>query len=140
MATYVKHEQFVEDLANKVHDLSADTLTIALTTNGNLPTAANSILGNLTTISPYTNLSARAITITSSTETSGVLKLILVDLVLTASGAVATFRWVDMYNDTPSSPLNPLISFWDYGSDVTLANTETFTIDFSASNGVLTIT
>ncbi len=141
MATYVKHEQFVEDLANKVHDLSADTLTIALTTAANPPVAGNSILGDLSSgeIS-YTNLSARAITITSSTETSGVLKLILVDLVLTASGAVATFRWVDLYNDTPSSPLNPLISFWDYGSNVTLANTETFTIDFSASNGVLTIT
>ena len=138
MATYVKHQVFVEDIANKVHDLGADVLTIALTTNGNLPVVTNAILANLTEIN-YANLSARTITITSAVHTTGTLKLILVDLVLTASAAVATFRWVDMYNDTPSSPLNPLISFWDHGSDVTLANTETFTIDFSAANGVLTI-
>ena len=138
MATYVKHQVFVEDLANKVHDLSVDTLTIALLANASLPVVTNAILGNLTVIN-YANLSARAITITSAVHTTGTLKLILADLVLTASGAVATFRWVDMWNDTPSSPADPLISFWDYGSDVTLANTETFTIDFSAANGVLTI-
>jgi hypothetical protein len=57
--------------------------------------------------------------------------------VLTASGAVATFRYVDIYNDTPSSPLDPLIGWYDYGADVTLANGETFTIDFDQSLGFI---
>ena len=136
MATYNKHQQFVEDMAEKVHNLGADALTLALTTNANAPVATNSILANLTQIS-YTNLSSRVLTISSSAQASGTYKLVLADLVLTASGAVATFRHVEMYNDTPTSPADPLISWWDYGSDVTLANLETFTFDADATNGVI---
>lgn len=138
MAAYNKHQQFAEDMPEKVHNLGADALTIALTTNANAPIATNSILGNLTQIA-YTNLSSRVLSISTSAQTTGTYKLVLADLVLTASGAVATFRWADMYNDTPTSPADPLISYWDYGSDVTLANLETFTLDFDATNGVLQI-
>lgn len=132
MAAYNKHDQFVEDICNKVHDLSSDALTVALTAAASAPVAGDSILSDLTEIS-YTNLSARVITTSSSTQTSGTYTLVMTDLVLTASGAVATFRYVDIYNDTPASPLNPLICWFDYGSDVDLATSETFTIDFGAS-------
>lgn len=138
MAAYNKINQFSEDLAKGVHNLSSNALTIALTTTANKPTASNATLSALTQIS-YTNLSARVPTITSCVQTSGTLKLILVDLVLTASGAVAAFGPVVLYNDTPTSPADPLICWWEYGSDVTLANTETFTIDFDNTNGVLQI-
>jgi hypothetical protein len=138
MATYNKFNQFVEDVAEKVHNLGADVLTIALTAAANAPVATNSILGNLTQIA-YTNLSSRVITISTSAQTSGTYKLVLNDLVLTASGAVATFRYVVIYNDTPTSPADPLIAWYDYGSDVTLANGETFTIDFDGVNGFLQI-
>ena len=140
MATYVKNFQFVEDLAHQVHDLSSDALTYYLTTDAAAPAAANSVLGDITEIDSgnYTNLSTRvAGSPTTSTQTSGTYLLLLPDLVLTASGAVATFHWVGLYNDTPETPLNPLISYWDYGSDVTLANTETFTIDFTTSTMTL---
>jgi hypothetical protein len=138
MAAYNKINQFVQDLAQKVHNLASDAITVFLTTNANAPVATNTVLANITQIA-YTNLSARVPTITSCTQTSGTLKLILVDLVLTASGAVATFRMVGIYNDTPTSPADPLIAWYDYGSDVTLANGETFTIDFDGSNGFLQI-
>lgn len=138
MAAYNKHNQFVEDVAEKVHNLGADALTIALTAAAFAPVATNSVLANLTQIA-YTNLSARVITISTSVQTSGTYKLTLADLVLTASGAVATFRYVDMYNDTPVAPADPLIAWWDYGADVTLAASETFTVDFDATNGVLQI-
>jgi hypothetical protein len=59
-------------------------------------------------------------------------------LLLTASGTVATFRYVVLYDDSSTNDL--LISWWDYGSDVTLANTETFNIDFDQSNGVFSTT
>ena len=136
MATYNKINSFVEAMAEKSHNLGADALTRALTTNANAPVATNTILANLTQIA-YTNLSSRALTISSSSQSSGTYKLVLADLVLTASGAVATFRHVAMYNDTATS--DELISWWDYGADVTLANTETFTFDADASAGVLTI-
>ncbi len=139
MASYNKINSFVLDLGKKVHDLSADALTIALTTTANAPVATNTVLANLTQIS-YTNLGSRVPGITSYTQTSGTAKLILADLVLTATGAVAAFGEVVLYNDTPAgTPTDPLIAWWAYGSDVTLASTETFTIDFDGSGGVLTI-
>jgi hypothetical protein len=136
MATYNKFQVFVENIAEGVHNLGADALTIALTATANAPVATNSILANLTQIS-YTNLSARVVTVTASSHTTGTYKLVATDLVLTASGAVAAFQYVVLYNDTPTSPADPLIAWWDYGSAVTLANGETFTIDFDGSNGVL---
>ena len=56
-----------------------------------------------------------------------------------ASGAVATFRHVLIYNDTATVRVDALIGWYDYGADVTLANGETFTIDFDGTNGVLTL-
>lgn len=137
MASLNKFNQFVEDLAEKVHNLQSDTLTVALCASANAPVATNSILANLTQIS-YTNCSARAITVTSSAQTSGTYKLVLQDLVLTASGGdVAAFRYVVIYNDTPTSPADPLIGWYDYGASVTITNGNSFTIDFDGTNGFL---
>ena len=132
MATYNKINQFVEDICHGVHDLETDQLTVALTAAANAPVAGNSVLADLTEIS-YTNLSSRNITTSSSGQTSGSYTLVLTDLQLDASGgSVATFRYVAIYNDTPSSPADPLICWYDYGSDVDLADGESFTIDFGA--------
>lgn len=134
MATFNKINSFVEAVMEKVHNLQSDTLTVALTTNANAPVASNTQLSNITPIA-YTNLSARVITVSTSAQTSGTYKLVLANLVLTASGAVATFRHVLIYNDTATN--DELIGWIDYGSDVTLASGETFTIDFDGTNGLL---
>jgi hypothetical protein len=134
MAAYNKFQIFVEDLAEGIHDLDTDQLTVALTAAASAPVATNNLLADLTEIS-YTNLSTRNITLTSSAHTTGTYKLTLTDLVLTASGAVATFRYVAIYNDGTVGKVNPLIAWYDHGSNVTLANGETFTIDFDDSNG-----
>jgi hypothetical protein len=140
MAAFVKIYQFVDDLAEGVHNLLTGALTVALTTNTTPPAQTNTILANLTGAIAYTNLSTRVIGApTSSTQTTGTYKLILPDLVLTASGPVATFRWVVIFNDTPTSPADPLICYFDYGADVTLAAGETFTLDFDGANGLLQI-
>ena len=136
MATFNKINSFVENLAEKVHNLGSDTLTVALTAAANAPVATNTILANLTEID-YTNCSARNITTTTSAQTTGTYKLVLADLVLTASGAVGPFRYVVIYNNTATN--DELIGWYDYGSEVTLASGETFTIDFNATDGVLTI-
>jgi hypothetical protein len=139
MASYTKFQAFVEHMAEKVHNLGADQFTLALTTNANAPANTNSVLADLTQIS-YTNLSSRDFgATTSSAQTSGTYKLVIPDLVLTASGAVATFRWVVFYNNTPTSPADPLISYFDHGSDVTLANGETYTFDADGTNGILQV-
>ena len=133
MAAFNKINSFVEDLAEKVHNLGSDAITCALTATANAPVATNTILGNLTQIS-YTNLSARVFTVTTSAQSSGTYTWLLADLVLTASGgSVAAFQYVAIYNDTPTSPVDPLIGWYNYGSALTLADTETLTIDFTTS-------
>jgi hypothetical protein len=134
MAAFVKFNSFVEAVAEKAHNLGSDQLVIALTAAANAPTSSNTVLANLTQIS-YTNLSSRNVTTSASSQTSGTYKLVCNDLVLTASGSVATFRYVVLYNSTATN--GELIGYWDYGSDVTLANGETFTVDFDGTNGVL---
>ena len=136
MAAYNKFNQFVEDLAVGVHDCATDQFTVGLTTNANAPTAANSVLANITEIS-YTNLSSRNLTTSTASQTSGTYTQLFADLTLTASGAVATFRWVFIYNNTPTSPADPLVGYYDYGSDLTLASSETLDIDFTTSTFTL---
>lgn len=132
MATFNKFNAFVEALAEKVHNLGSDQLTVALTNT--LPTASNSVLADVSEIS-YTNLSSRNITTSSSTQTSGTYKLVVADLVLSATGAVGPFRYVVVYNSTTAS--GNLVCWFDYGSSISLANGDTLTIDFDGTNGLL---
>lgn len=145
MAAFVKLNGFVEHLAEKVHNLQTDQLVIALTnvapaseTANPQSTTAACVLGSLTQIS-YTNLSTRNITTSTSLQTAGTYKLVLNDLTLSATGTVGPFRYIYVYNDTPTSPLDPLIGYYDYGTALTLNNGESLTIDFDQTNGVLTL-
>lgn len=142
MASYNKFESFVEHLAEKVHNLGADTLKTLLSNDA--PSAASDavkadLTSELGTGGGYTS-GGTAHTISSSAQTSGTYKLVLADVVFTASGGtIGAFRYAVLYNDTPTSPADPLIGWWDYGSSITLADGETFTVDCSPTNGVLTI-
>ena len=133
MATFSKFNSFVEALSEKVHNLGADTLTVALTNT--LPVNTNTVLANITQIA-YTNLSSRVLAGVTSAQTTGTYKLDADDLVLTASGTVAQFRYVVLYNDTAAS--DELIGWYDYGAAVDLLNGETFTITWDAA-GILTL-
>ncbi len=133
MAVFNKFNAWAENMVEAAN-LGTDTFVVALTNT--LPTAANSVLADITQIS-YTNLSARTLTTASSSRTGGTYSLAFNDLTLTASGAVATFRYVVIYDDTVTSPADPLVGWYDYGSAITMANAETLLIDFGAN--VLTV-
>jgi len=134
MASFVKIHSFVENLAEKLIDLSGASLTVALTNTAH--TAAWDELADLTEVS-YTNCSSRVITVSTSAQTDGTYKLVCADLTLTASGAVGPFRYIYIYDD--GSTGDKLICYYDYGSSVTLASGDTFKIDFDGTNGVLTL-
>jgi len=135
MASFVKIHSFVEALAEKKIDLSGAELTIALTNTAHTSTWDE--LVDLTEIS-YTNCSTRVVTVSASSQTTGTYKLVLTDLVLTASGAVGPFRYVYLYDD--GSTGDKLIAYWDYGESITLNNSgDKFTVNFDGSAGVLTI-
>lgn len=136
MASFVKFQPFVEALAEKKHNLGSDQIVVALCNAANAPDATDAVLTDITPIS-YTNLSSRNVTTASSAQSSGTYKLTLTDLVLTASGTVAGFRYVVLYNDTATN--DDLIGYYDYTSDLVLLNGETLTINFDDAAGVLTI-
>jgi hypothetical protein len=138
MASFNKFNQFVEDLANGVHNLGSDTLKVYLS-NTAPDAAADAVKADLAEITNQNGYTAPVtVTVDSSTESSGTYTLaVTTDIVVTATGAVGPFRYVVLYNDTPTSPADPLIGWWDYASSISLADTETFTIDFTAS--ILTI-
>jgi hypothetical protein len=121
-----------------VHDFDAHTFKVALTNSA--PVNTNTVLANITQISNGNGYTTGGTATSISTSTSsGTAKVTGTDVVFTASGgSVGPFRYAVLYNDTPSSPADPLMAWWDYGSSVTLADTETFTVDFDATNGIAT--
>ena len=138
MASFNKFNSFVEALAEKVHNLGSDTLKVYLSNTA--PVATNTVKADIAEISAgngYTT-GGNTATVTSSSQTSGTYKLVLADpATWTATGSVGPFRYAILYNDTATN--DELIGWWDYGSSITLANGETFKVDFDPTNGVLTI-
>ncbi len=134
MASFNKYQHFVASISNKKYNFASDTLKIALTVAS--PVNTNVAIGDITQIS-YTNLSSQTITTTSSVQTSGTYNLILVNWTGTASGAVASFRYVTIQNSTATS--FELVGWYDYGSSVTLANGDTFTVSFDQTNGLFSL-
>lgn len=136
MATFNKFEAFTEHLAEKVHDLDLDTLKCYLVAAAASPSGSgDAVKADLAEISAGNGYTSGGHDTQNSTSRSGgTTSVVGVDIVITASGgSVGPFRYAVLYNDTPTSPADPLIGYWDYGSDITLAAGETFTIDFGAS-------
>lgn len=133
MATFNKFEAFSEHLAEQVHKLDTHTLRVYLSNTA--PNAAtHAVKADLAEISGGNGYTAGgADTQNNTSRSGGTTSVTAVDIVWTASGAVGPFRYAVLYNDDPTSPADPLIGWWDYGSSISLANGETFTVDFGAS-------
>lgn len=150
MATFIKIADYVEDINEKVHNFETDILKFSL--SDTLPssespdptTTGNGIFANITEIS-YTNYSDdlgtdRELEGITSVESSGTYTLDFNDVVITASGGpLATFRYLYVWNDTASSPVDAIVGLLDHGSGITLASTETATLQVDGS-GFLTVT
>jgi hypothetical protein len=142
MASFTKFNKFLEQLAEKSYNLGSDTLKFVLTNTA--PTAAtDTVFDPITKHPPPAAANGYpsggiAATIDSSSETGGTYTLAsTTDKVFTATaGGIGPFRYVILYDDTATN--DELIAYWDYGSSITLASGETFTIDVTAS--LLTIT
>ena len=140
MAAFTKYNLFIDELTKGGHNLTTAAYKCALTNTA--PTSATDSVWN-TTVAPapaaangYT-AGGNTPTVTSASTVNGVFKLVLVDSVFTATaGGIGPFRYVILYN---SSASNKSIGYYDYGSSITLADTETFTIDFDGTNGVFTV-
>lgn len=134
MATYNKFHQFTDDLCSGVHNFASHTIKAYLS-NATPDAAADSVKADLAEISAGNGYSAGGVTVTVSsvTQSSGTCSVAVSDpSVITASGGtIGPFRYVAFYNDTSAS--DSLICWYDYGSAITLADTETFTIDMGTN-------
>lgn len=138
MASPIKHHQYVEDRAHGVHDHANDTHKVMLSNTA--PEASDATRSELTEISAgngYTS-GGEEVAVVSSEQSDGTYKLVVADATFTADGGtIGPFRYATLYNDTPTSPADPLMLTWDYGSEITLQDGESFVVDFSDVNGVL---
>jgi hypothetical protein len=141
MATFNKIQDYVEQLNRGVHNWGSHTFKAELTNSA--PVATNTVAANLTDISAGNGYPAGGMTLDTVTvsETTGTAKVTIADEVLTASGGtIGPFRYVAIYNDTATSPADALVCWYDYGSSITLADGETFTLDFDPTNGLWQLT
>lgn len=140
MAAFSKFNQFVEDMAKGVHNLNTGSIKIMLTDVA--PVATNTIKANITEITAANGYSAggSAAAFVSGAQTSGTYKLVLSPVVFTASGgSIAQFRYAVLYNDTPTSPADPLIGWYDYGAEINVTNGNSFTVALDPTAGVFTL-
>jgi hypothetical protein len=133
MATYNKIEAFVEHLANKVHELFGDDVgtdidDIRIYLSNAAPNGAtHAVKADVAEITTGNGYAGPQSVTPAGTRTGGTFTLAGDQVVITATGEVGPFRYVVLFNDTPTSPADPLIAWWDHGAAVTLQDGESFT-------------
>jgi len=135
MATFTRPNIFSLNLCNKVFDLDSDTFRWVLSNTAPVAGTTN-LLGDITQIGTaggYTNMTDGAggllATMAALSQTGASTNVgMSANIVLTASGAIGPFRYLILVDDTPSSPLNPVIGWLDHGSAVSMVATDTYTI------------
>ena len=139
MVAFNKFEVAVGNILTAVHDMTAAGNQLEIYLSNATPSAsADSIKTDLAEIATGNGYTGPEDTQNDMTETGGTATVTTVDVVITASGgSINTFRYVVWFDTTPTSPLDPLIGWWDNGSTVDLADGESFTVDFGASTATL---
>ena len=137
MAAFNKYQKGVEALVEGIN-AGSDAWKIALS-NRTPVVASDATLTDAVEIAAGNGYTAggNAATTTSSTQTGGTYKLVLTSpATWTATGgSMGPFQYAVLYDSTT----NNLIGYWDYGSAVTLAIGESFTVVLDGTNGVFTV-
>lgn len=144
MAAFNKFNLFTQDLCQGKHLFQTAGQTFAVMLTNTAPVVTNHLYadvsaGELTTTGGYT---VGGITSAmSESSTTGVEKVLATNVTWTGSGGgMGPFRYIVVYNVTQTTPLKPLVAWYDYGSSISLVAADTFTVSFDASNGFFTVT
>lgn len=140
MASFNKILDYVEQVNQAVHNWASHTFKVAMSNTAIVNTNHN--LGAITQIAAsggYTDGAGGGYALDSVTlsEAAGTAKVVIADEVVTASGGtIGAVRYHYFYNDSAASPADAGICWYDYGSSISILDTETFTYDFDATNGL----
>lgn len=144
MASFNKFHSFVNYLAGGSINLNSGAFKVYL--SNDIPDAGSHTLydGNTGVTGPqeisggngYTG-GGNSCSISSAGQTNGIYSLKLLDpATWTATGgSIGPLRYAVLYDDNS----NVLVGWWDYGAVITLAETETLTVDLNQATGILTI-
>lgn len=136
MAVFSLFNTFPLDVLKGVHNFSTQTFKVALSNTA--PSLANAVLADITQIAAGNGYTAggEPLAGVSVSQVSGVARVFATDLSFTAvGGTMADWRYAVLYNDTATG--DPLIGYLDAGGTVSLAATENYLLDFSATTGIL---
>ena len=133
MVAYNKFNDFVEQLGLGVHNLSTASIEVYL--SNELPLATDTLKTDVAEITNQFGYTAPEDTQNVWSENpAGTGEMVCTDIVITASGgSFGPFQYVVLFNQDAASPLDALIGWWDYGSAISINDTETFTINFGAN-------
>lgn len=142
MATFVVTHEFANYLATKEVDVLADTFK-AVITNSAPSQAGNQTLSDLTQIAAtggYAAVTLANVTYAETGAGSGIWEFSSDPFAWTASGAdFATGRYVYIYDDTATTPDDPLVGYFDYGTTFIVTDGNSFTVTPGA-NGIARVT
>jgi hypothetical protein len=140
VVAFNKFNVFQQDLLLGAHRLAAAGDVVKACLTNTAPVATNTVKANITEITAQFGYPAGGSDILNDVTLSGAVgQLIGTDVTWTASGgSFGPFRYVVLYNDTQTTPAKPLIGWYDYGSAISVNDTESFNVDFGAT--VLTLT
>ena len=137
MASFNKFNQFSTDLSTGKHNFGSHALYCGLTNTAPSATT-NAVWADITEIAAGNGYTAGGSDSTASGAGSGGTYTVTgTNITWTASGgAIGPFRYVVIYNHTQTSPVKPLLGWWDYGSALTLNSGDSLTVKFN--NGATT--
>ena len=134
MATsaWYKFNAFSGDLIAGIHDFDAHTFKIALTNATPVAAYVNLLaITQITATGGYT--AGGSATTISIDEVAGTTLVNGTEVVFTGTGAgFGPFQYAVLYNDTATG--DPLIAWFDYGGEISVAAGDTFTLRFSTSS------
>lgn len=143
-ATYNKFNLFTQDVCEAVHNFKSGGQTFNVMLTNTAPVATNHLYSDVsgTELAAGGGYTTGGVASAMSDSTaSGTEKVLATNVVFTGSGGgMGPFRYVIIYNVTSSSPLKPLVCWFDYGSSISLTAGDTFTVSFDGTNGLFQLT
>ena len=132
MASLIYFNQFFQNLGDGVYDFNTDTLAIYLS-NTAPNVATNEVFTDLPQIATGNGYTGPIAIDNAYSQSGGVGSLTgnAAATITASGGSVGPFRYIALYDQTPAS--KPLLCYWDYGSEYTIPNTGTFTVNFDAT-------